>query len=447
MIICIVISILVVCISFFIFKATFGNMNIKYYLPHMHLFYYQMVAMCMVGGVLMYCGVRSTVHNRFGLSDHSVWLAMLSIWYVFLSVPLFIFIFMRRWGRDKRDSIKIYIEQDVKVDDSHIMRMFGIACTLFCVVCVAYMYYVRAPIFQLIDGSIDNVLVARVAYTRTFTGSQLVKNIFCETLAVLVSYVMFVFAFKLKKKFWISLACVCCVCGILISGASLSKSGMVVYLIPFVFLLVLCGCKISLGKYTKLGIVIMVMVLYFYVVQTGGSVSVHTLLTDFWAGPIGRVFIGQIHGLPAYFMIFPSQYEHILFSGIPIVRFFGMEYVQSARVAATFLEPVGVTQGWVGVSNTLFVGDAYACFGWIGLILSPIIVGWWIAFFYKKMYSSEKNPVYMVAYICILDKLVSGFTGGFCSSYLINTQIIAIVLFIFLYNVFLKTTKRKIVIH
>ena len=158
------------------------------------------------------------------------------------------------------------------------------------------------------------------------------------------------------------------------------------------------------------------------------------------------IFRDQIESLPQFFAVFPNMHDFTYGAGIAILRFIGIDQVESARVVASVFEPTGVSEGWVGVHNTLYIGDAYANFGIVGIIVSPFIVALWYGFFYRRLVISPKTPVNVACYIQLLELLTEGYTGGFCSTYLVNTQAITVICFLFLFNLLTKDKRRSNVI-
>ena len=51
------------------------------------------------------------------------------------------------------------------------------------------------------------------------------------------------------------------------------------------------------------------------------------------------------------------------------------EHVRSAELVMGYADPAAVAANRTGVMNTLFIGEAWANFGWLGFYLSPIVVG------------------------------------------------------------------------
>ena len=435
--ICFPVTIIITFFAFVMFKNTFGTMSVGIYMPHMHMFYFQLIIMTAMGILFVQSGIRSNVLDVFGITEKSIFLSIIVIWYLMLALPIAIRIF------GKKINVKGFLEKNIVAEGINIDKMFFRVCTFVALFCVFYCYMHDAPLFQLIKGSGQRVLIMRVSYGREFGGSYFIKNVLGESIVIGVSYILFLYYRSTKAKYWRNLFFINFICAIIISGASLSKSGIVNYLIPYIFLSVANGFRIRMKKWMKWGLIGIVIVLIMYGIQTSGELGGIRALFDFYRGPIGRILFVQIQSLPAYFMIFPNMHPYTLGKGIALFRFIGLPHIESARVVAEYLEPVGVSQGWVGVANTIFLGDAYANFGWLGIIVSPFIVALWHIHFYKKMVSEPKTPFRVGLYITILTQLTNGLTGGFCSAYIINTRVIALYVLGIVYGMYRTIVRRK----
>lgn len=420
----VIISAAVALISFWMFKYAFGTMNVMKYMPFMHLFYFQIMIMTLIGIEFVCVGIYNPIFDDFGVTDESIALALYSVWYSILILSATLMVSLK----NSRKQGKLFWKKPLVLEGLDSEKEFFFICTMIAIFCVIYLYVNQAPIFQMLKGNTGSVLAERVAYNRNFGGSHLIKNVLGESVSVLVAYITYLYYRAYKTKFWRLIAIINFCCGIIISGASLSKSGILTFLIPYIFFMVCSGKKIQIGKYIKMGVAAMMILVIMYSVQTKGASNGWKVLLDFRNGPLGRILYVQMQCLPAYFMIFPQKYPYTWGLGISLLRYMGLPHIEAARVVAEYLEPAGVASGRIGVANTLYIGDAYANFGWLGIFISPVIVACVYAFFYKCLVNREKTPMNVAVNITILYSLTNAYTGGFCSGYLVNTRIIAILL-------------------
>jgi hypothetical protein len=97
-----------------------------------------------------------------------------------------------------------------------------------------------------------------------------------------------------------------------------------------------------------------------------------------------------------------------------MIGIFGMEQQRSARVIMEYLNPEGVINGTTGVMNSLYIAEAYANFGIVGLLLMPIIAGFTIIYIYNLIIgTSTKTPIKIAlfAYFSFNLPLLGGMVG------------------------------------
>lgn len=91
----------------------------------------------------------------------------------------------------------------------------------------------------------------------------------------------------------------------------------------------------------------------------------------------GRVLISQTYGNYASFYVFPKHIEHIGFRSVTKqIKKIGLEPKERAsRTLMKFMAPEAVKNGTAGHMVSTFFAEAWANWGLIGIILSPIFVG------------------------------------------------------------------------
>ena len=120
--------------------------------------------------------------------------------------------------------------------------------------------------------------------------------------------------------------------------------------------------------------------------------------------------------LPLTFEVFPDKIQFLDGASFPewmSTSIFGVEHKASARALMEYFNPKGVASGKSGVISTLFIAEAYANFGKVGLVLAPIFVGLEIQFLHNYILSNYKTPssVAIYGYFMIAFPLTSGIVG------------------------------------
>ncbi|WP_338449639.1 O-antigen polymerase [Niallia oryzisoli] len=435
-------SLIVIFISKKLFIIAFGEMRINKYMPHTHLWLWQLIVLSLVGANLMVVGVRADIITNFVQNEQSYLFSLWSVYYTMLMFPVAIIFFNNIIGLKINKYFKLFLNKKVeysyKDSDSRI-KIFFYCMSIISIFVVVYLCYYNAPLFMYLTGRIDRVLNARVAYDRAFEGSKLIKNVIGESIIPLASYIAFAYYKFTKQKHWKIIFTILCMCALFISGANMSKSGLAWYFLPYVFIITSMNGKIPYKKLFKIILIIAPIPLYMYTVQYArAGFGITDIILNFYGGPLGRIFIGQIQSLPAYFEIFPDLYEFLLGKSISLFSYIGLPFIETARIAATYIEPVGVQEGWVNVANTFFIGDAYANFGLIGVLFSPIWVAFVYSIFYRLLVTHRKSPLSIGCYVFILNNLTESLTGSFFSAYVVNTRVISSLLFLLCIKIFVS---------
>lgn len=111
---------------------------------------------------------------------------------------------------------------------------------------------------------------------------------------------------------------------------------------------------------------------------------------------------------------------------------------RSARLIMEYVNPAGIEEGAAGVVNALFIGEAWANWGIVGILLSPIYVGFIIQTLYLFILSSPKTPFFIALFVFY--SFNSSITGGI-NDYIYNIQtmiMIGVILFVYGGSLILK---------
>jgi len=167
------------------------------------------------------------------------------------------------------------------------------------------------------------------------------------------------------------------------------------------------------GTIIKLGTVIVIWLIMMFFLTRG--IDNFAELFSLRNGLLGRILVQQIQGLTVHFTVFPQQHNFMGFSNIlghTIATALGLSYeASSSRITNEIAFGSRVASDTYGVMNTLFAGEAYAAFGYIGLLLSPLVVGMKIGFQYALFLNLPKNALFLAAFAFFSANTF--ITGGF----------------------------------
>jgi hypothetical protein len=129
-----------------------------------------------------------------------------------------------------------------------------------------------------------------------------------------------------------------------------------------------------------------------------GKTEISYLLFTYNSGITGRVLLSQTAGIYLAYKVFPNVYDFIGIRSLSrwISLLFGLNHSErSARMLMEYFNPKGVANGAAGVLNSLFIQEAWADFGMIGIILSPLVVGIIIGCIFQYFLKKPKTPLYV----------------------------------------------------
>ena len=403
------ISFFVLLTSAFLFQRASGSLSLSKLNLVSWIFYFQLVLLCFIGVNLSLFGTYHYIMSR--ASAASLQLTYAAVCYVLIVMPISMIVVQRFISRKGvRHKLVTYYRSaltPLQSQTDSTQRTFWFLMTLTAFLATAYVYaYTRSlPFLALVSGDDAYATVRREAASG-FGGNVYVRNFLALILSQLVSYIAF--AYLLMKKSilyltWFGLTFVTAVMAVTYSG---EKAPLLNYLIG---LFLVFGVSRSGFKKRYLAAIALVATTLIAVIY----LSIGQLSLALNSGPIGRILMTQIAGLPLYFDYFPQLEPFLRGASFPewLSSLFGLEHVRPSRIVMTYVNPVGVAEGRAGVMNTLFIGEAWANFGWLGFFASPIIVGAVIQFLHNLFLSLPKAPIYLGTMVYFM--LQVPITGGF----------------------------------
>lgn len=295
----------------------------------------------------------------------------------------------------------------------------------------------QKQIFSLTDQV--EVLIMRNSINRDFQGIYYIKSILFEKLTPMLSLISFSY-WKMTKKgshklwFFIMFSAT-----LFVLTFNLSKSPLIIYGIIMLILKIYLEGKIE-WKYLILVFVIFILGLFIMFVIVARNAEWSFIFKFLF----NRLFFDQVSGTFLMLEIFPKNFEFIGFSSMshPISELFLGGYSDSAaRIAMEFAFPAATEKGIMNLLSTLFVGEAWANFGWVGVLLSPIYIGFIYGVLYFKAITSRKTPL-MISFLAYCSFGLS-ITTQF-NNYIYNSIMFMLVLILYgsyIYSLLLKQLK------
>jgi oligosaccharide repeat unit polymerase len=426
----ILIWVIVLALSIYLFRYSAGTLSILKLNLLSITFYYSLFVTCFIGTLLIVLNVdQFYMLNKLVHQEYRV-IGFWSICFVMVMMPLSMAGVSNIIGFDANKEYQFYLDKPIQHIGAGRKEFFWFFSCLSAISLLAIMYTIfkspQIPIFELLKGSSD-VTRLRIEAGREFGGNVLIRNIFAITLTPLLSLIAYIFTVLTYEVKWRILFLVLLAGAIFISVYDLSKSPIFFYILMFILVRIMIGkTKLTWVKVITIGSLATAALVFIYVFISDVN-SLNTFLS-YNKGPIGRLILSQISPTFLHLDIYSNSLPFLHGRSFPalLTNLYDAESVRSARVVMAQLFPDRVENGTAGVLNTLFVGEAYANFGYLGILLGTIYIGVLVQIIYIVFIRLPKNPVFVCLFVYFSVNIPRTIVGGF-TDFLFNTIWILIV--------------------
>lgn len=117
---------------------------------------------------------------------------------------------------------------------------------------------------------------------------------------------------------------------------------------------------------------------------------------------LSRIFCGQIHPAYYYIKMFPDHHDWLYGRSFPnFGGIFPFENYPLTFKVMNFMSPGGLP-GVVGSAPTVYWGELYANWGYLGVFIPPFFIGYYLYWINKKIFNLQKTPLNIAFFICIM---------------------------------------------
>lgn len=439
-------SIVTLSISYILFKKAAGSLSILK--PNMisYVFYFNLIVESAIASILIVLDIDNH-YMLNNISESTRFKGWLIVNYTLIAMPLGMlvakWIF---WGNySMKCALTKYVSRPINVSYQgkglkYTIWIITIISMSACLYTFAKIGYI--PILKVFQGG--DLATLRIIVSRNFSGNEYIKNLLALGLMPALSYAWCFYYLEKRKLKDLLLFLTTAVLAINILYYNFAKAPVLWYLLSYVFVYYYAFGKINKKLLLFSCSLVLLLLVFFYSLS---GIDTQQFL-NYNSGPIGRIILSQAGGLYTMLQIFPDTVEHIGFSSISkiISNLSNLEYTErSSRIAMAYFNPKGIEAGTAGVMNSLFMGEAWANFGLIGIITAPFWVGMCIQSLYIFFLKLPKSPIFLAFFVTF--SFGGSITGGF-NDYIYNPGIIVnfsmlvlIILFAFTLNNALSTRK------
>lgn len=410
------ISLVVLFVSVVLFRDAAGTLSIRK--PNMISYvFYLMLFMAFIGSIeVLYDLVPEEYVRRDDDLRFNGWLGVM---YTMIALPVGMMAASRFFKiRSMRSLIAAYQSKRLAAQDSpaqdaallHSLYIVSIACGL----ASAYFIFLQGatvPLWSLLNGDTDyyNLLRLRRVSGR-LEGAWLLENslVAATGFVPVLAYAAFGY-WRISRNradliWFVSTSSI----SILIATYSLVKAPVIFFLVGMYLLHSMKSGKIAISKvlvyflYMLCAIFILIFFFQGGLRGTGTAISAMQLVRASFDAFSSRVLFGQIVG---YFMCldyFPQTYPHLWFSstGRLIHQWLGLPFQSDyGIIVMSLFRPEWTAAGIAGHATTMFMGEAWANFGLLGLVIGPLWVGFFIQAFHIFFLRLQKTPLNLAIYV------------------------------------------------
>ncbi|MDU7337021.1 MAG: oligosaccharide repeat unit polymerase [Clostridium sp.] len=397
-----------------------GKINLLSYI--MYLFLLQTY----IGAALVYLGDRNHYTMKYITVSDSYDLMFYSVLLSAILFPLTIILLYRCFHVDIQQRYKSYLKKTVEV--KHEQLAFYVLSGIGFICCVLLLLYIIKigyfPLLRLVrtpagfEFGVERQRISQIVIINSY-----VKNLLLGLFLPLLSYISFAYAVVLKKFWWWALTAVLVGSSIVSATINFEKSPVLFYL--FVLLLILMYERGGISRRTVFGFgAVMALFVVFIYGRMGYSFTSGD--SNFYNGPIGRTIFTQVGTLTMHFDLFPTIFPFLggrSFSPTAM-QLLGIEggHVRSAKLVMDFYGSEKVYDGTGGVMNAFYIGEAYANFGFWGMVLSIVYMGVLLGLLFYAFTRLRKTPYQLALTAMLTSRLALTTQGGFVD-FIYNFQV------------------------
>jgi oligosaccharide repeat unit polymerase len=445
------ISLVILFISYRLFRKASGTLDVRKINISSFVFF-SLFIMTFIGSLQIQYGLIADgyVPENDSLRTYG-WMIVM---YALIAVPIGMLIACRLFKvNSMREFISQYNSSPLYFRDNswessfkHSQYLFSLL-SIFTVIFIIYMHGERTPLFHLLLGSQDYMEMGMLRHESGFANIEYGEymRIVIAPLAAFSSvfaYSAYCYVKSMKKKMDIIWLTFMVIFSLLINTYALVKNPIIYWLLGFIVVHILIEERVSF-KFILMSALVFIGFIGLSTIFIQGAredidivdlLSVVTVSAEVFAN---RITYGQLFGTYLSLDIFPDTLPHIFFSstGNFIHQLLNLPFSPDyGRLIMSIWRPDWPTAGHC---TTYFMGEAWANFGLIGILVAPFWVGFIIQAFHIGLLRLKKTPfnVALYGFSFTIIPIMTGFQGfyypeGFIEYFIIVALIYASALII-----------------
>ncbi|MFY0741930.1 O-antigen polymerase [Solibacillus silvestris] len=432
MIIVNIFAFIILCVSLFFYKRLAGSISLNNINTISFLLYRDIIPVVFIGSFLIYNNFVNNHPVIAMISDEIKVKGYLFALYSILFMPLGMYIANLFFKINSGLLYKEYLKRDLDLIFSEksyrtiILYLLGIS---FLILFYIFINSPSIPMISTLRGDSELASIQRRDNKVNFGGIIYIKNILGYYFVPLVTYYIYCLKYKFNSNFFKLAFIFSLIMTVILLTFDTQKAPIVYFVLGMLVVETLIKGKIPFMKLIIVFITSAFLIIMMYIIVTKQEIG---NLLKFDSVIMYRLFVGQIGGYYLSLEWFPNVIsDHTYFSGLPtfILNFFGINNIESARLLMMYFNPEGIKLGNAGLISSYYLGEAWANYGLIGLLISPIVVGFVVQSVHNWLITSKKDPFNIALYSIVTIKWV--ITGGFVGFLFLKVLIIPFLLLLF----------------
>ncbi len=374
-----------------------------------YVFYFQIITSALVGSVLLASGVIDYHPYAEPLSYATKIEAWMWVLYSILAMPLGMLLLNRICKVDAKERLNEFLRREIHIDGTSVgNNLVLIGMAILSVLTLAYVVYNTEviPLQTLLEGNPEEATIQRVSAKYDFKGIVYIRSFFGLMLMPVFAYYSYLHLRLRKTPFHLIVFLVCLSATSLLLVLDTQKAPVAFFGMGFFLMEVFITGRINIRKAGIFIGIALLLLLIGYQLTTGASGfdSLTRLNSAFY----GRTFLSGYFGFPLSLEFFPDVISDPTYTaGIPkFLR--DSEFTESARLIMMRMNPEGVKEGTANLFSSYYLGEAWANYGYLGLLISPFLVGMVIQVVHIWLLKSPKAPLVLAFYGMVTERWLVG---------------------------------------
>lgn len=430
MVLNVLLIIMVVFCSYKLFRTaagtlSFGKINIISYI------YYLCILQCLCGAGLVSLGYnKHYMLDKLIFSTDSITSATFAIYFMMLVMPFFMIVVFKLFKFSPQYEYDKFLKEEIKEPSNNKIFVCIVIVVIIQAIALAILLYKIGylPILKMFfhNSEFDLNIERQINSDIQIFGTPYVKGIIVLFGIPIISYITAAYALVNRELKWIVVAGVCFVMAFIIKTYDFSKSPLVFHFVVYLLIVIYYKGGIK-NKFILLfgGGMVCILLVFYNLFGYEGS------YLDIYNGILGRTLFTQFGTLCCHFDMFPGIFDYLDGKSLypTILKLVGMDpetHIRSAQLVMDFYGSDHVYEGTAGVMNAVFIGEAYANWGYLGVFASVLWVGIFVALIFILIMKAKKTPA-TLAFLATATQLIGSMTQGGFVEFLYSSSLILLI--------------------